>query len=141
MKKEKFQQDKIIEELVKNSGMKTPSVDFTEKLMDKIYAAPAPVSPYQPLISRNVWFVIALFLGALILLLFIMQPVTEESVLDKFFQANLTFSQNIVAQLHTAIQNLRISSTFITAVVIGCVLLMFDFSSIIFANYKKRELI
>lgn len=68
----KANEEKIIDELaskaIKAVNVKTPSVDFTQSLMDKIQAVEATQKTivYEPLISKNVWAVIIAVIGSLI---------------------------------------------------------------------------
>ncbi len=68
----KANEEKIIDELtskaIKNANVKTPSVDFTQTLMDKIQAVEATqkVIAYEPLISKKIWIVIIAVIGSLI---------------------------------------------------------------------------
>lgn len=68
----KANEEKIIDELaskaIKAVDVKTPSVDFTQSLMDKIQAVQTTQKTmvYEPLISKKVWAVIIAVIGSLI---------------------------------------------------------------------------
>ncbi len=54
--------DEVSAKILQKAGEKTPPVDFTQLVMDKIEAENIiqSVTTYKPLISKNVWGVIAI---------------------------------------------------------------------------------
>jgi hypothetical protein len=57
----------MIERLVQDDILESPSLDFTEKVMHKIQALETSSSTlYKPLISRNTWLLIAFLFMSLV---------------------------------------------------------------------------
>ncbi|MDT8414118.1 MAG: hypothetical protein RQ735_01960 [Flavobacteriaceae bacterium] len=112
--------DQMIENQVRNSHHVAPSVDFTAKVLDKIaIAQPPSVSVYQPLISKNGWFVMIVLVGALVLLSFNTDSTgnaTWFTAMNHFFS---TISLPDISFFHNKV--------FVNSVAIGCVLLLFQF--------------
>ena len=53
--------DAMLERLMRDEALESPSVNFTDKVMDKVYGIEAStVTVYKPLISIRVWLLIAL---------------------------------------------------------------------------------
>ena len=59
--------DSLVEKVVKESSLETPSLDFTSNIMSQIEAVQQnEITVYEPLISKRAWFIIgALILGGL----------------------------------------------------------------------------
>ncbi|WP_115461602.1 hypothetical protein [Winogradskyella aurantiaca] len=64
--------DAMLERLMRDEALESPSVNFTDKVMDKVYAIEtSTVTAYKPLISKRVWLLIVLsftFLVAFVML-------------------------------------------------------------------------
>ncbi|AXT19443.1 hypothetical protein D7030_12440 [Flavobacteriaceae bacterium AU392] len=58
--------DKLAEKIMKSSFLEQPSMDFTEHLMTKIEASTSKVTAYKPLISKHIWFTIAILIIGII---------------------------------------------------------------------------
>ncbi len=53
--------DAMLERLMRDEALESPSVNFTDKVMDKVYGIESStVTVYKPLISKRVWLLIAL---------------------------------------------------------------------------------
>jgi len=59
--------DSLVEKVVKESSLESPSLDFTSNIMSKIEAVPQnEITVYEPLISKSVWLAISiLVIGSL----------------------------------------------------------------------------
>jgi len=78
--------DKKTKEYLVEAGLETPSMGFTSKVMDQIAEVELRTSTYQPLISKNGWAVMALFVVASTLLLYFAPINTwERFELNEFF--------------------------------------------------------
>ena len=66
----KIKEDKNIENLVEkmmsDSSLETPSFDFTSRVMSEVMATKKKAIYYQPVISKRGWFVIFAAIGGLI---------------------------------------------------------------------------
>ncbi|WP_438424755.1 hypothetical protein [Aquimarina macrocephali] len=61
------EQYKDIKHLVKEAGLETPSVDFLKNVMERVELSTVEMSSaYKPLISKKVWFVIAVVTAVLL---------------------------------------------------------------------------
>lgn len=62
----------MLERLMKDDALESPSAGFTDKIMDKVYAIEASsATVYQPLISKRAWLIIVLsFLAVITYVLF-----------------------------------------------------------------------
>ncbi|WP_024772190.1 hypothetical protein [Aquimarina macrocephali] len=61
------EQYKDIKHLVKEAGLETPSVDFLKNVMEQVELSTVEMSSaYKPLISKKVWFVIAVVTAVLL---------------------------------------------------------------------------
>ena len=59
--------DSLVEKVVKESSLESPSLDFTSNIMSQIEAVPQnEITVYEPLISKSVWLAISiLVIGSL----------------------------------------------------------------------------
>lgn len=58
--------DEFTEKLLKNLSRESPSFDFTTKVMSQVdVASNATAVKYKPLISKRVWFVLAVLLSGI----------------------------------------------------------------------------
>ena len=65
---EEKQLDQVMSKTIKKVAVKSPSVDFTQTLMDKIQTTQSTSATivYQPLISKRVWTLLALIAVSLV---------------------------------------------------------------------------
>ena len=61
--------DNLIKNMVKEDGLETPSLDFTNRVMNTIMEIDVKPAPYKPLIPKYV--LTAIFLGVVLILLFL----------------------------------------------------------------------
>jgi len=85
--------DAMLERLMRDEALESPSVNFTDKVMDKVYAIEASeVTVYKPLISRRIWLIIGLVLGALFTYILINGSTTENQWFNNFNRLNVDWS-------------------------------------------------
>lgn len=59
--------ENLIDKMMAESTLESPSIDFTSKIMDQVLAAEkSKIKAYQPLISKTTWILIGAGLTALI---------------------------------------------------------------------------
>ena len=59
--------DAMLERLMRDEALESPSDGFTDKVMDKVYALEASsATAYKPLISKRTWLLIAMLFLALV---------------------------------------------------------------------------
>jgi len=102
--------EKLVERMLMNSGIESPSPDFTHNVMSGIYAAQKSRKViYKPIFSKRTWFIIFTgIIGVFIYSFFNSNPQTP------LFEIN--FSWFRLNQLEKFLPNFRIS--FLTAYVI-----------------------
>ncbi|GAA4316195.1 hypothetical protein GCM10023115_25760 [Pontixanthobacter gangjinensis] len=59
MEKRFNREDELIKKLLNEAGMEKPSVNFKSQILHKIEARKVELTPYKPLISAPVWFLLA----------------------------------------------------------------------------------
>ena len=103
----------LIDKIMKETSLETPSIDFTSNIMSKIEViANSTVTPYRPLISKPVWIgLFALIIGTLAYPLFF--GPTETSWLPNIHISDLPYN-TMVAKF----SNLIFSKRMIYSVVI-----------------------
>lgn len=65
---------------IKEAGLEQPSASFTNAVMDAISTSKKPIA-YKPLISKQVWFVAAMLLAAIFVLVYKV-PMSESGFID-----------------------------------------------------------
>ncbi len=78
--------------LFKEIGTESPSQDFKNKVMDKIYSLEKSKSKYEPLLSKKAWIWIITITSSLITLLFLTGPDTKDLKFPFSFSINLSFN-------------------------------------------------
>lgn len=59
MEKQFSREDRLMKKLLNEAGTEKPSANFKSSIMMKIEAKNAKIKPYEPLISKNGWVMIA----------------------------------------------------------------------------------
>ena len=68
MEHENEKLDTMLERLMRDEGLESPSFDFTNKVMDKVFALEVNSTlVYKPLISKKAWFLMGLTFLAIII--------------------------------------------------------------------------
>ena len=102
--------EKLVERMLMNSGIESPSPDFTHNVMSGIYAAQKSRKViYKPIFSKRTWFII--FTGIIAIFIYSFFNSNPQAPL---FEVN--FSWFRLNQLEKFLPNFRIS--FLTAYVI-----------------------
>jgi len=119
----------LIENQIRQIDLISPSPDFTAKVFDKIVTA-KQVNVYQPIISKKGWFMLAFFVGILVLYSFNLGS-TENS--PWFAAANNYFSSITLPDI-----SFFHNKALVNSIAIGCVMLLFQFF-IISKKYQVKE--
>lgn len=70
--------EQLVDKMMKDVTLETPSLDFTTKVMTKVLDVKAnTVTTYKPLISKKIWY--SIFTGILVLVLYVSFSGTENS--------------------------------------------------------------
>jgi len=102
--------EKLVERMLMNSGIESPSPDFTHNVMSGVYAAQKSRKViYKPIFSKRTWFII--FTGIIAIFIYSFFNSNPQAPL---FEVN--FSWFRLNQLEKFLPNFRIS--FLTAYVI-----------------------
>lgn len=111
--------DKLIDRVMGEMPLESPSMDFTANILSKINVLQkSEVTVYKPLISNNVWFFIgALMLGLLVYVVFKF-PLEETG-----WFSSLEVGQLPTFKMPEVFSSITISKTFMYSIVIFAVLL------------------
>jgi len=97
------EQYKDLERLIKDAGVDHPSLDFSKKVMTKIERLNTQTElVYTPLISKKMWFGVAVFLCGLIMILLFL-PESNSSILDRVDLSFLNFERTSIFKRLTKI--------------------------------------
>lgn len=122
--------DELIENQVRHSHRVAPSANFTAKVFDKIaIAQQAPVTAYQPLISKKGWFILIVLVGTLVMFSLNMRSSGNAmwfTTANNYFS---TISLPDIPFFH--------NKAIVNSVAIGCVMLLFQFF-IISKKYQTK---
>lgn len=123
----------LIDKIMEETSLDTPSIDFTSNIMTKVeLIANTNVTTYRPLISKQVWFgVLILIIGAMVYPLF--YSTTETSWLT-----NMDFNKFSYHIIVSRLSNLAFSKIMIYSVVIFA--LMFAVQSSLLKVYFNKRL-
>ncbi|MBB4800728.1 hypothetical protein HNP37_000767 [Flavobacterium nitrogenifigens] len=109
MKEEDKNLENLIEKMMAENTLQSPSADFTSNLMSQILVAEkAKIKPYKPLISITTWVFIGVALAILI-------------VYNVFFagtQNNLEIGKSYTDKISAVISGIHISKTLLYAILI-----------------------
>lgn len=96
-------EDRILKQLIAESGLEKPTAGFNARLMQKIEAGESKKAVYSPLISVKGWFVVAVFVIAAVVLLYLYPSgILEQSEVSSKFGAlsknmpSLQFSKTVL---------------------------------------------
>lgn len=111
--------DKLIDRVMGEMPLKSPSMDFTANILSKVNVLPkSEVTVYKPLISKNIWFFIgALMLGLLAYVVFKF-PLEETG-----WFSSLELGQLPTFKMPAVFSGITISKTFMYSIVVFAVLL------------------
>ena len=60
MEKQFNREDRLMKKLLNEAGTEKPSGDFKKKIMMRVEARNATITPYEPLISKSAWITIGI---------------------------------------------------------------------------------
>lgn len=131
MKEEDKNIENLIEKMMTENTLQSPSADFTANLMSQILIAEkAKIKPYKPLISISTWIFIGVALALLI-------------VYNVFFagtENNLEIGKSYTDKISAIISGIHISKTLLYAILIVPFMILIQIG--VLKNYfdKKYEL-
>ncbi|CAM3587898.1 hypothetical protein [Flavobacterium chungbukense] len=131
MKEEDKNIENLIEKMMTENTLQSPSADFTANLMSQILVAEkAKIKPYKPLISISTWIFIGVALALLI-------------VYNVFFagtENNLEIGKSYTDKISAIISGIHISKTILYAILIVPFMILIQIG--VLKNYfdKKYQL-
>jgi len=109
MKEEDKNIENLIEKMMADDTLQSPSADFTSNLMSQILVAEkAKIKPYKPLISISTWIFIGVALALLI----------AYNVFFAGTQNNLEIGKSYTDKISTVFSGIHISKTLLYAILI-----------------------
>jgi len=123
--------ENLIDKMMAEDTLETPSFDFTSKIMAQVLVAEkAKIKPYKPLISISTW----IFIGAALALLI---------VYNVFFagtQNNLEIGKSYTDKISEIVSGIHISKTLLYAILIVSFMILIQVG--VLKNYfdKKYQL-
>lgn len=123
--------ENIIEKMMSETTLQSPSIDFTSNIMSQILIAEkAKIQPYKPLISISTWVFIGITLAVLVLY-------------NVFFaenQNNLEIGKSYTDKISTLVSGIHVSKTLLYALLIVPFMILIQIG--VLKNYfdKKYQL-
>lgn len=123
--------ENIIEKMMSETTLQSPSIDFTSNIMSQILVAEkAKIQPYKPLISISTWIFIGITLAVLVLY-------------NVFFaenQNNLEIGKSYTDKISTLVSGIHVSKTLLYALLIVPFMILIQIG--VLKNYfdKKYQL-
>jgi len=123
--------DNLIEKMMSETTLQSPSIDFTSNIMSQILVAEkAKIQPYKPLISISTWVFIGITLAVLVLY-------------NVFFaenQNNLEIGKSYTDKISTLVSGIHVSKTLLYALLIVPFMILIQIG--VLKNYfdKKYQL-
>ncbi|WET00518.1 hypothetical protein [Flavobacterium sp. YJ01] len=109
MKEEDKNIENLIEKMMADDTLQSPSADFTSNLMSQILVAEkAKIKPYKPLISISTWIFIGVALAFLI----------AYNVFFAGTQSNLEIGKSYTDKISAVVSGIHISKTLLYAILI-----------------------
>lgn len=127
--------DIFTKNLVKEAGMQSPKKDFATNIMQEIEAYEASKlasSSYKPLISKKIWFGLAVIAIGLMVFIFLGMPAEEESLLSKLGLTNIDFNM-----LSNLTNGFTVSKTVVYSMVVLTVMLFLQVPILRSIFYKR----
>lgn len=91
MERDEKKIEELIGKLMSADTLEKPSIDFTDKVMSKVEAVSnSTITKYKPLISKPIWFIIAGGFIALVAYIYLKEPATNSSWLDRIDLSNVS---------------------------------------------------
>ncbi|KAF2336349.1 hypothetical protein [Flavobacterium daemonense] len=131
MKEEDKNLENLIEKMMAENTLQSPSADFTSNLMSQILVAEkAKIKPYKPLISISTWIFIGVVLALLI----------AYNVFFAGAQNNLEIGKSYTDKISAIVSGIHISKTLLYAILVVPFMILIQVG--ILKNYfdKKYQL-
>jgi len=101
--------ENLIDKMMSENTLESPSVDFTSKIMSQILVSEkAKIKPYKPLISISTW----IFIGIALALLIVYNVFFAET------QNNLEIGKSYTDKISAIVSGIHISKTLLYAILI-----------------------
>ena len=123
--------ENLIEKMMEETTLQSPSIDFTSSIMSQILVAEkAKIKPYKPLISTSTWIFIGITLAVLVLY-------------NVFFaenQNNLEIGKSYTDKISAIVSGIHVSKTLLYALLIVPFMILIQIG--VLKNYfdKKYQL-
>lgn len=123
--------ENLIEKMMSETTLQSPSIDFTSNIMSQILVAEkAKIQPYKPLISISMWIFIGITLAVLVLY----------NVFFAETQNNLEIGKSYTDKISTLVSGIHVSKTLLYALLIVPFMILIQIG--VLKNYfdKKYQL-
>ena len=101
--------ENLIEKMMEETTLQSPSIDFTSSIMSQILVAEkAKIKPYKPLISTSTWIFIGITLAVLVLY----------NVFFAETQNNLEIGKSYTDKISALVSGIHVSKTLLYALLI-----------------------
>lgn len=100
MEKQFNREDELMKKLLNEAGTEIPSADFRNRIMSVVESRKASIKPYQPLIPKFVWYMVAACLLAAVSGLYMM-----------YADVSFSWSNNFRMPKFMEMPNIRLSQT------------------------------
>ena len=119
MEHDEKQIEAFIDQIMSADRLEKPSLDFTDQVMSKVEAISKPeATVYKPLISKPIWLVILGSFVALVVYVFLKEPMTE-NVWFNSLELNSIIPINPFEKLSTGITSTLIYAFVFLALMVG----------------------
>lgn len=120
--------ENLIEQMMAETTLQSPSIDFTSNIMSQILVAEKPkIKPYKPLISISTWIFIGITLTILI-------------IYNVFFagtQNNLKIEKSYTDKISAIVSGIHISKTLLYALLIVPFMILIQIG--VLKNYFNKK--
>lgn len=120
--------ENLIEQMMAETTLQSPSIDFTSNIMSQILVAEKPkIKPYKPLISISTWIFIGITLSTLI-------------IYNVFFagtQNNLKIEKSYTDKISAIVSGIHISKTLLYALLIVPFMILIQIG--VLKNYFNKK--
>ena len=123
--------ENLIEKMMEETTLQSPSIDFTSSIMSQILVAEkAKIKPYKPLISTSTWIFIGITLAVLVLY----------NVFFAETQNNLEIGKSYTDKISAIVSGIHVSKTLLYALLIVPFMILIQIG--VLKNYfdKKYQL-
>jgi len=122
--------ERLTEKIMKEASLESPSLDFTANIMSQLNSKTASIV-YKPLISKNVWILVAACIAILVVFSFNIE-ISESRLVDlSQVKEQLKFS------LKSLVPQIKVSKTFLYSIVFLAFFILAQIPYFKY-NYNKR---